>query len=83
MFYGRAVASSTARSLLFLHNMGSSTKSNLFQIMAVVPDTPDIAAEKEAQFSTMLSYKFIEQDGELYKITQKGIDFLHFQGFNL
>ena len=32
--------------------------------------------EKEAQFSTMLNYRFIEQDCDLFKVAKKGVDFL-------
>ena len=81
MFYGKAVAGGTALSLRWLYSIGSATRLNFFQNMTVAPESPDINVEKEAQFSTMLSYKFIEQVGELYKVTPKGEEFLRFYRF--
>ena len=81
MYYGKVIAEITAQSLLWLNNIGSSTKLHLFQNMVMLPSIPDIAVEKEAQFSAMLNYKFIEQDGEVYRVSQKGKEFLRYYRF--
>ncbi|HTE49202.1 MAG TPA: hypothetical protein VK675_04830 [Candidatus Paceibacterota bacterium] len=80
-FYEKAVANSTARSLAWLHKTGSSTKPYFYENMTYPPDTSNMSAEKEAQFSTMLNYKFIEPEGELFKVTKKGHDFLKYFKF--
>ena len=78
MFYGIAVARTTMMSLLRLYNVGGSTKENFFQNIIFSQTSTNPTAEKEAQFSVLLNYNFIELEGELYKVNNKGKKLLQY-----
>ncbi len=80
-YYGKVLVQQTAISLLWLYNTGSSTEQNFRNNMSYSQATQDIPGEKEAQFSVLLNYNFIEKIGELYKVSPKGVELLKFYGF--
>jgi hypothetical protein len=60
-----------------------STKDNFIYSFPLPPQIVNQTAEKEAIFTVLLSNGLIEQDGLLFKISEKGKRFLKFLGYNV
>lgn len=63
--------------------MNPSTKDNFIYSFQLPPQIVNQIAEKEAIFNALLSTGLIEQDGFLFKISEKGKRFLKFLGYNI
>jgi len=63
--------------------VNSSTKDNFIYSFPLPPQIVNQTAEKEAIFTVLLSNGLIEQDGFLFKISEKGKRFLKFLGYNV
>jgi len=60
-----------------------STKDNFIYSFILPPQIVNQKEEKEAIFNALLSNGLIEQDGILFKISEKGKRFLKFLGYNI
>ena len=61
----------------------SFTKENFINSFPLPPQIINQTAEKEAIFNALLANGLIEQDGILFRITEKGKRFLKYLGYNI
>lgn len=67
----------------YLQTGHASTKENFIALYILPPNIPNPEIEKEAIFNALFVNQLIQQNGNLFEVTDKGKRFLQYLGFNL